>query len=311
MPLNLPDKLPAIEILKKEHIFVMDDLRASTQDIRPLKILILNLMPLKITTETDLIRLLSNSPLQIEIEFLGLSTHTPKNTPIEHLMSFYTKFSKIKSAYYDGMIITGAPVEMMPFEEVKYWNELTNILDWARKHVTSTFYICWGAQAALYHFYGINKYPLEKKLFGVFSHTINNTSFPLFRGFDDEFYAPHSRHTTINADEINLHPELTILSESEEAGVYIICSRGGREFYVTGHSEYSPLTLHNEYTRDMKKGMNNVTIPVNYYRNNDPKQPPVVQWRSHANLLYINWLNYFVYQATPFNINEIELLGEL
>lgn len=311
MPVNLPDKLPAIEILKKEHIFVMDDLRASTQDIRPLRILILNLMPVKVTTETDLIRLLSNSPLQIEIEFLGLSTHTPKNTPIEHLISFYTKFSKIKNAYYDGMIITGAPVEMLPFNEVNYWKEFTQILDWARTHVTSTFYICWGAQAALHHFYGIHKYPLEKKLFGVFKHKINDPAFPLFRGFDDEFYAPHSRHTTILADEINRHPELTLLSESEEAGVYIVTSRGGREFYVTGHSEYSPSTLHKEYTRDKEKGMESVELPQNYYRDNDPEQPPLVQWRSHANLLYINWLNYFVYQATPFNIADIAQLQEL
>lgn len=311
MPVNIPDKLPAIEILKKEHIFVMDDLRASTQDIRPLKILVLNLMPLKVTTETDLIRLLSNSPLQVEIEFLGLTSHTPRNTPIEHLMSFYNGFDKIKETYYDGMIITGAPVEMIPFEEVTYWDELTHIFEWARTHVTSTFYICWGAQAALYHFYGIQKYPLEKKLFGVFSHTINDPSFPLFRGFDDTFYAPHSRHTTILASEIGRHPGLTIHSESEEAGVYIVSSRGGREFYVTGHSEYAPMTLHNEYTRDKEKGMDSVELPHNYYRNNDPSLPPLVQWRSHANLLYINWLNYFVYQATPFNISEIAQLGEL
>jgi homoserine O-succinyltransferase len=311
MPVNLPDKLPAIEILKKEHIFVMDDLRASTQDIRPLRILILNLMPVKITTETDLVRLLSNSPLQVEIDFLGLSSHTPKNTPSEHLESFYTKFSKIKNAYYDGMIITGAPVEMLPFEEVNYWGELTEIFEWAHTHVTSTFYICWAAQAALYHFYGVRKYPLEKKLFGVFSHTVNDASFPLFRGFDDEFYTPHSRHTTILADEIRQQPGLTILSESERAGVYIVSSRGGREFYVTGHSEYSPLTLHKEYIRDKEKGMDSVMLPENYYRNNDPKQLPLVQWRSHANLLYINWLNYFVYQATPFNISDIAQLGEL
>ena len=311
MPVNLPDKLPAVEILKKENIFVMDDLRASTQDIRPLKILVLNLMPLKITTETDLIRLLSNSPLQVEIEFLGLSSHTPKNTPIEHLMSFYTTFSKVKKRYYDGMIITGAPVEMIPFREVTYWDEITRIFDWARTHVTSTFYICWGAQAALYHFYGINKHPLEKKLFGVFRHQLNDPSFPLFRGFDDTFFAPHSRHTTILRDEIRQRPELSILSESEDAGVYIVSSRGGREFYVTGHSEYSPLTLHNEYLRDMEKGMDSVEIPLNYYRDNDPNQPPLVQWRSHANLLYINWLNYFVYQATPYKHEEIALLGDL
>lgn len=311
MPVNLPDNLPAVEILKKEHIFVMDDLRASAQDIRPLKILILNLMPLKVTTETDLIRLLSNSPLQVEINFLGLSSHQPKNTPLEHLMSFYTKFSKIKDSYYDGMIITGAPVEMLPFEEVKYWNELTQILDWSRTHVTSTFYICWGAQAALYHFYGIKKYPLDKKLFGVFNHTVTDSTFPLFRGFDDEFFAPHSRHTAIYAEDIKKVPELTILSESEKAGVYIVSSRGGREFYVTGHSEYSPLTLHNEYMRDLDKGMDSVELPDNYYRNNDPSLPPLVSWRAHANMLYINWLNYFVYQATPFNLEEIGKLGNL
>ncbi len=311
MPLNLPDKLPAIEILKNEQIFVMSDLRASTQDIRPLKILILNLMPLKITTETDLIRLLSNSPLQIEVEFLGLNSHTPKNTPMEHLMMFYTNFSRIREAYYDGMIITGAPVEMLSFDKVTYWNELTDIFDWARTHVTSTFYICWGAQAALYHFYGIDKHPLEKKLFGVFLHTLNDPTFPLFRGFDDEFYVPHSRHTTILTEDIKQRKELTILSESDEAGVYIVASRGGREFYVTGHSEYSPLTLHNEYMRDLRKGLDNVGMPVNYYRDNDPSNPPVVQWRSHANMLYINWLNYFVYQATPYKIEEIEHLNEL
>lgn len=311
MPVNLPNKLPAIEILKEENIFIMDDLRASTQDIRPLKILILNLMPIKVTTETDLIRLLSNSPLQVEVSLLGLSTHTPKNTPIEHLKSFYTTFDQVEANYYDGMIITGAPVEMLPFEDVTYWKELTNIFDWARVHVTSTFYICWGAQAALNHFYGINKYPLDKKLFGVFNHTIKDTSCPIFRGFDDEFYAPHSRHTTIDAEEIRNNPELKILSESDDAGVYIVSSRGGREFYVTGHSEYSPYTLHDEYTRDLNKGMDNVEMPKNYYKNDDPLQPPLVRWRAHANLLYINWLNYFVYQTTPFNLNEIKDLKDL
>lgn len=311
MPVNLPNKLPAIEILKEENIFIMDDLRASTQDIRPLKILILNLMPIKVTTETDLIRLLSNSPLQVEVSLLGLSTHTPKNTPIEHLKSFYTTFDQVEANYYDGMIITGAPVEMLPFEDVTYWKELTNIFDWARVHVTSTFYICWGAQAALNHFYGINKYPLDKKLFGVFNHTIKDTSCPIFRGFDDEFYAPHSRHTTIDAEEIRNNPELKILSESDDAGVYIVSSRGGREFYVTGHSEYSPYTLHDEYTRDLNKGIDNVEMPKNYYKNDDPSQPPLVRWRAHANLLYINWLNYFVYQTTPFNLNEIKDLKDL
>lgn len=311
MPINLPNELPAIEILKSENIFVMEDLRASTQDIRPLRILILNLMPIKISTETDLIRLLSNSPLQMEINLLRLSTHRPKNTSMEHLLSFYTTFSEIKDNYFDGMIITGAPVEMLDFKEVKYWNELTKIFDWARTNVTSTFYICWGAQAALNHFYGIQKYPLDKKLFGVFNHTINDPSFPLFRGFDDEFYAPHSRHTMIKAEEINKNPELKILSQSDEAGVYIVSSRGGREFYVTGHSEYSPLTLHDEYVRDMTKGMDIVELPKNYYKDDNPQLQPIVKWRSHANLLYINWLNYFVYQATPFNPEEIKDLGNI
>ena len=311
MPVNIPDNLPAIEILNNEHIFVMDDLRASTQDIRPLKIAVLNLMPLKITTETDLIRLLSNSPLQVEIDFIQIETHTPKNTPIEHLMEFYKPFSAINTHFYDGFIVTGAPVELLPFEEVNYWHELTRIFDWARTHVTSTFYICWAGQAAMYHFYGVQKYPLDQKLFGVFKHTVNDKIFPLFRGFDDEFYAPHSRHTTVYAEDIRQHPELTILSESEEAGVYIVSSRGGREFYVTGHSEYSPLTLHNEYTRDKERGLDSVDLPKNYYRKNKPDNAPVVRWRSHANLLFVNWLNYFVYQATPFNLQEIKALGEL
>ena len=311
MPVNLPDNLPAIEILKKEHIFVMDELRATTQDIRPLKIAILNLMPLKVTTETDLVRVLSNSPLQVKIEFIQLETHQSKNTPIEHLMEFYKPFSAIKDQFYDGFIVTGAPVELLRFEDVNYWPELTEIFDWARTNVTSSYYICWAAQAALYHFYGINKYPLEKKLFGVFKHTLNNPSFPLFRGFDEEFYAPHSRHTTILAEDIAQRPELEILSQSDEAGVYIVSSRGGREFYVTGHSEYSPLTLHTEYTRDLAKGLDSVELPKNYYRDNDPSQSPIVKWRSHANLLFVNWLNYFVYQATPFDMNEIKDLGEL
>ncbi|MDO5663906.1 MAG: homoserine O-succinyltransferase [Bacteroidia bacterium] len=311
MPVNLPNNLPAIDILSEEHIFVKSNLRSIIEEARPLKMLILNLMPIKIATETDLIRLLSNSPLEIDIEFLGLETHMPKNTPIEHLQAFYTTFTEIEEKYYDGFIVTGAPVEMISFEEVTYWKELIKIFDWARTHVTSTYYICWAAQAALYHFYGINKYSLNKKLFGVFRHTINNPAFPLFRGFDDVFYAPHSRHTTIYAEEILQHPELEILSQSDEAGVYIVTSRGGREFYVTGHSEYSPLTLHNEYTRDMEKGLVNVELPENYYEDNNPAKPPLVRWRSHANLLYVNWLNYFVYQATPFDLSKIAQLGDL
>lgn len=311
MPVNLPDNLPAIDILKKEYIFVMDELRATTQDIRPLKIAILNLMPLKITTETDLIRLLSNSPLQVEIDFVQLESHTPKNTPIEHLIQYYKPFSTIQKQNYDGFIVTGAPVELLPFEEVNYWDELTNIFNWARKHVTSTFYICWAAQAAMYHFYGIKKYLLDKKLFGIFEHTTTDPSHSLFRGFDDRFFAPHSRHTTVSEEEIKQCPQLTILSQSDEAGVYIVSSRGGREFYITGHSEYSPMTLHNEYVRDVKKGMNTVLLPKNYYPGDDPSKPPMVLWRSHANLLFVNWLNYYVYQATPFDTSKIEELEEI
>lgn len=291
MLLKLPDNFPAIELLKKENIFLKPELSMVDNPFRPIKLLILNLMPMKISTEVDLLRLLSNSPLQIEIEFMCMKTHTPKNTPVEHLEKYYTTFSKIKDRKYDGFIVTGAPVEMLPFEEVTYWDELTEILDWSRQNIHSTFYICWGAQAALYHFYGVNKYPLGKKLFGVFKHRMNNPSFPLFKGFDDEFYVPHSRHTTLLAEEIESRPELTIQSQSGEAGIYIISSREGRDIYVTGHSEYSPLTLHEEYVRDQKKGIDNVGPPLNYYKNNDPNQAPLVQWRSHANLLYLNWIN--------------------
>lgn len=310
MPVRIPDNLPAIELLKKENIFVMSDLRANQQDIRPLRVLILNLMPIKITTETDFIRLLSNNPLQVEIEFLMLDTHTSKNTSEEHLSTFYKVFNEVKEDYYDGMIITGAPVEMLPFEEVNYWDELTTIFDWARKHVTSTVYICWASQAALYHFYGVNKVPLSKKMFGVFKHTTDDKKFPLFRGFDDEFYIPHSRHTTITKSEIQKKKALTILAESEEAGVAIIASRGGREFYLTGHSEYSPFTLHNEYIRDIEKGLK-IEVPVNYYKDNNPQNGPVVRWTGHGNLLFNNWLNYFVYQETPYNISQIKDLEDI
>ena len=307
MPLNLPEKLPAIEILKHENIFVMDSLRASSQDIRPLKVVILNLMPIKITTETDLVRLLSNSPLQIEIDFLKIKSHTSKNTPIEHLTAFYKDFDTVKKQNYDGMIVTGAPVEQMEFEDVNYWSEITEIFDWARKHVTSTLYVCWAAQAGLYHFYGVPKYPLKEKMFGVFKHYLSDKSVPLFRGFDDEFFVPHSRHTEIRKDDILKVPELKLLSESDEAGVYIVASRGGREFYVTGHSEYSPGTLDNEYKRDLSKNLP-ITIPKNYYKNDNPDAPVIDRWRAHANLLFSNWLNYFVYQETPFNSEDIELL---
>lgn len=304
MPLNLPDKIPAIDLLKQENIFVMNTERASTQDIRPLKMLILNLMPIKITTETDLIRLLSNTPLQIEVDFLKLNSHTPKNTPIEHLKAFYRPFSEVREQTYDGMIITGAPVETISFKEVTYWEEITGVFDWARTHVTSTFFICWAAQAGLYHYYNVPKHALDKKMFGVFSHKTLEPLNPIFRGFDDEFFVPHSRHTTILRSDLEKVPELTILSESPDAGVYLVMGRNGREFFVTGHSEYSPNTLDEEYKRDLAKGLD-IEIPCNYYKNDNPAEGPIVRWRGHANLLFSNWLNYFVYQETPYNISEI------
>lgn len=304
MPLNLPDRLPAIELLKKENIFVFDHSRASRQDIRPLRIVVLNLMPLKITTETDLVRLLSNTPLQIELSFMKLRSHTPKNTPVEHMKAFYKDFELMCNERFDGMIITGAPVEQMPFEEVSYWSEVSAIFDWARTHVTSTLYICWAAQAGLYHHYGVPKHDLPHKMFGIFEHTVNRPLLPIFRGFDDVFYVPHSRHTEIRREDIERCPELDILSESPEAGVYMVMARGGREFFVTGHSEYSPYTLDGEYKRDLAKGLP-IDMPRNYYRGDDPSQPPLVRWRAHANLLFSNWLNYYVYQETPYDINEI------
>ena len=307
MPLNLPDKLPAISLLKEENIFVIDNSRASTQDIRPLKIVILNLMPLKITTETDLIRLLSNSPLQIEVSFMKLKSHTSKNTPIEHMKAFYRDFELMRDEKFDGMIITGAPVEHLDFEEVNYWGEIKEIFDWTKTHVTSTLYICWAAQAGLYHHYGIPKYPLDKKMFGIFEHHIceGMSKLPIFRGFDDVFFVPHSRHTEVRRADIEKHPELTIISESDDSGVHIVMARGGREFYVTGHSEYSPYTLDTEYRRDLGKGLP-IDMPKNYYRDNDPEKGPLVRWRSTANLLFSNWLNYYVYQETPYDINQIK-----
>ncbi len=305
MPLNLPDRLPAIELLKEENIFVIDNSRAKHQDIRPLKIVILNLMPLKITTETDLIRLLSNSPLQVELSFMKIKSHTSKNTPVEHMKEFYVDFDEVRNEKFDGMIITGAPVEQMEFEEVNYWNEITEIFDWTRSHVTSTFYICWAAQAGLYHHYGVPKYSLDKKMFGIFEHTPIDPLHPIFRGFDDTFFVPHSRHTEVHKEDILKVAELTLLSESPQSGVYLVTGRNGREFFVTGHSEYSPYTLDTEYRRDLDKGLP-IEMPCNYYKNNDPDKGPFVSWRSHANLLFSNWLNYFVYQETPYNINEIQ-----
>ena len=305
MPLNLPDKLPAIELLKKENIFVFNHSKAQKQDIRPLKIVVLNLMPIKITTETDLVRLLSNTPLQLEITFLKLKSHTPKNTPIEHMKAFYVDFDELKDQKFDGMIVTGAPVEQIPFEEVHYWDEITSVFNWAQSHVTSTLYICWAAQAGLYHFYGVPKYPLGKKKFGIFKHEIKVQGLPIFRGFDDEFYVPHSRHTEIRREDILKVKELTLLAESDEAGVYMVMGRNGREFFITGHSEYAPDTLDTEYRRDLSKGLE-IEPPVNYYRDNDPSKEILVRWRAHANLMFANWLNYYVYQETPYDINQIK-----
>ncbi len=304
MPLRLPDKLPAIELLKHENIFVMDDSRAHNQDIRPLKIAILNLMPLKITTETDLIRLLSNTPLQLEINFMKLRSHTPKNTPIEHMMMFYRDFEQMRNEKYDGMIITGAPVETLDFEDVTYWDEMQDIFQWARTHVWSTMYICWAAQAGLYFHYGVPKYPLEKKMFGIFPQQMLEPQLPIFRGFDDLFMMPHSRHTELHRDDILARPELTLLAESKQSGVSMVMARGGREFFITGHLEYAPDTLDKEYRRD-KDVRDDVELPLNYYRNDDPSQEPLVTWRAHANLLYSNWINYYVYQETPYDINAI------
>jgi homoserine O-succinyltransferase/O-acetyltransferase len=304
MPVNIPVTLPAVEALRQENIFVMDSDRASNQEIRPLKIVILNLMPIKITTETDLIRLLSNSPLQIELDLLQLDSHTSRNTPIEHMMNFYKKFDIISKSNYDGMIITGAPVEHLEFEQVDYWPEMVKIMDWAKHHVTSTIFICWAAQAGLYHYYGVPKYPLDEKMFGVFEHHCHEPQNPIFRGFDDVFFVPHSRHTEVKAEDIKRNPELTILSESPESGVYMVTARNGREFFITGHSEYSRMNLHNEYVRDLSKGLE-IQIPRNYYPQDNPDNEPEVRWRSHANLLFTNWLNYFVYQETPYNLDEI------
>jgi homoserine O-succinyltransferase len=304
MPLNIPKTLPAVNLLKKENIFVMDDLRAGSQDIRPLRIVVLNLMPLKITTETDLIRLLSNSPLQIELSLMKIKSHTSKNTPVEHMRTFYTDFELMRNHKYDGMIITGAPVEQFEYEDVTYWDEITEIFDWAHTHVTSTLYICWAAQAGLYHFYGVPKYPLDNKMFGIFEHKMLEPFCPIFRGFDDHFFVPHSRHTEIRKEDVLKVPELTILSESEESGVHMVMAREGREFFVTGHSEYSPMTLDTEYRRDLSKGLP-IQMPVNYYKNDDPEQGVIVRWRAHANLLFTNWLNYYVYQETPYDIETI------
>ncbi len=305
MPVRVPDTLPAIEDLKQENIFVIGEKRALSQDIRPLHIAVVNLMPLKQSTETDLLRLLSNTPLQINLDLVLPSGHKWKNTPESHLNQFYKPFETIADKKYDGMIITGAPVETIAFEAVDYWSQLQYIFDWSRSHVTSTVYICWAALAGLYHNYGIQKYPLDKKISGVYSHRVLNAKNPLMRGFDDIFYAPHSRYFEIRKNDILATKGLEILSESDECGVYIVMARNGREIYITGHSEYAPLTLDAEYRRDLKKGLN-PDIPRHYYLDDDPQKPPIVRWRSHANLLFSNWLNYFVYQETPYDIWKIK-----
>ncbi|NLX70685.1 MAG: homoserine O-succinyltransferase [Clostridiales bacterium] len=304
MPIKIPNDLPAAEALTNENIFVMYEDRALHQDIRPLNIVILNLMPNKIVTEIQILRLLGNSPLQVDIVLLHPKTHVSKNTSREHLIKFYNVFDDIRDSKFDGMIITGAPVEHLEFEEVTYWEELKEIMDWSVTNVFSTFHICWGAQAGLYHHYGIPKYPLPQKMFGVFPHRVCKQHEKLFRGFDDVFYVPHSRHTEIRREDIEKVRELEILAESEEAGVYIVSARNGRQLFVTGHSEYDPLTLKTEYDRDISRGLD-INLPRNYFPGDDPEAAPIVNWRSHANLLFSNWLNYYVYQETPYDLDEI------
>ena len=304
MPIKIPNELPAVRTLENENIFVMTETRAITQDIRPLKILILNLMPTKIDTETQLSRLLGNTPLQVEIELIHTESHKSKNTSEEHLLAFYKQFSDVKDRYFDGMIITGAPVEKMEFEEVDYWDELVEIMDWSKTHVQSTLHICWGAQAGLYHHFGIKKYMMEEKLSGVYAHTVDYKRSILFRGFDDVFYVPHSRYTTVSRTEIENTPGLRILASSEKAGVYAVTTPGGRQIFVTGHSEYDGDTLKKEYTRDKLAGIN-PKIPENYFPNDDDTREPIISWRAHATLLFTNWLNYFVYQTTPYDLVKI------
>lgn len=300
----IQDGLPAIKVLSEENIFVMSASRAAHQDIRPLKILILNLMPLKIVTENQLLRMLSNSPLQCEVELILPSTHESRNTPREHLDIFYKTFDDVKDSRFDGLIITGAPVEALDFEDVDYWQEMVSIMDWARTHVFSTLYICWAAQAGLYHHHKIPKHPVAEKVSGVFNHRITDRHVPLVRGFDDRFFAPHSRHTEVRREDIEGIDDLIILSDSEVSGIYIVMNRNGRHIYVTGHSEYDPLTLKEEYERDIKRG-DNPPVPRNYFPDDDPTQPPIIRWRSHAHLLFSNWLNYYVYQQTPYDLDSI------
>ena len=304
MPIQIPNNLPAAEVLQQENIFVMSEDRAVTQDIRPLEIVVLNLMPTKVATETQLSRLLGNTPLQVHLELMHTKSHVAKNTSQEHLLAFYKTFDELKDRKFDGMVITGAPVENMDFESVDYWSELCEIMEWSKSHVQSTFHICWGAQAGLYYHYGVKKYPLNEKLFGVFEHTKDYPRAILLRGFDDVFYAPHSRHTTIKREDVEAVPGLKILASSEKAGVYAVMSKNGRQIFVTGHSEYDPDTLEREYLRDKNLGLP-IRVPENYYPGDDDSKAPVVRWRGHGNLLFSNWLNYFVYQATPYDISDI------
>ncbi|MBR7073902.1 MAG: homoserine O-succinyltransferase [Oscillospiraceae bacterium] len=305
MPIKIPNQLPATQVLESENIFVMTEKRAMTQDIRPLQVLLLNLMPTKIATETQLARLLSNTPLQVELELMQTSTYVGRNTAPEHMLKFYTDFDHVKDRYFDGMVITGAPVEKMPFEEVEYWDELCRIMEWTKTHVHSTFHICWAAQAALYYHYGIQKIALPEKLSGVYPHWVVRRSSMLMRGFDDRFMVPHSRNTTVALEDVMACDKLKILAVSEKAGLYAAATEGGRQIFITGHSEYDADTLKNEYLRDLKQGID-PRVPETYFPGDDPTQEPIVSWRSHANLLYMNWLNYFVYQSTPYDIETIE-----
>ena len=305
MPIKIPNQLPATNVLESENIFVMTERRAMTQDIRPLQVLLLNLMPTKIATETQLARLLSNTPLQVELELMQTSTYVGKNTPQEHMLKFYTDFEHVRDRYFDGMVITGAPVEKLDFQQVEYWDELCRIMEWSKTHVHSTFHICWAAQAALYYHYGIQKIPLPEKLSGVYPHWVVRRSSMLMRGFDDCFMVPHSRNTTVALEDVMACDKLKILAVSEKAGLYAAATEGGRQIFITGHSEYDADTLKGEYIRDLKQGIN-PHVPENYFPNDDPSREPIMSWRSHANLLYMNWLNYFVYQSTPYDIQTIE-----
>ena len=304
MPIRIPNDLPAAETLQQENIFVMKEGRASTQDIRPLEIVVLNLMPTKIVTETQLSRLLGNTPLQVNLTLMHTTTHQSKNTSQDHMLSFYKSFDELKDRKFDGMVITGAPVEKMAFEDVDYWPELCQIMEWSKTHVHSTFHICWGAQAGLYYHYGVDKVALPEKMFGVFPHTADYKRSILLRGFDDQFWVPHSRHTTVLREDIEKVPELKILASSEESGVYAIATKGGKQIFITGHSEYDPRTLESEYLRDKNLGLP-IAVPQNYYPDDDDTKDPIVRWRGHANLLFSNWLNYFVYQTTPYDIMSI------